>query len=149
MEFWSDLQYQSWPNVVAYYDPHFRAYVGTTNLVGAKKLSASSFPRLKPQIVRVSTSRGETTVYYTLRLEDGSKELASSTWRQEGGNWQIIYESRLDAELSQLAQNQVMAKSGSTPSASSHPTPAAVRAGNAAAQVQAHFLQDELKTTPP
>jgi len=149
LEFWSNLQFQSWPNVVANYDPHFRAYVGTTSLIGAKKLSASSFPRLKPQIVRVSTSRGETTVYYTLRLEDGSRELASTTWRQEGGNWQMIYDSRLDAELNQLAQDQVMAKSGSTTPTSARPTPAAVKAGNAAAQVQAHFLQDELRTTPP
>ena len=114
-------------------------------MIAAKKINTTSFPLLKPTIVKVNTSRGDTTVYYTLRLQDGTKELASMAWRREGGNWQIIYDSRLDAELAQLAQDQVLAKDGSLTTTPARLPPAAVRAGDAAAQVQAHFLQEALQ----
>lgn len=147
--YWSSLQFQSWAEVAAYYDPRFRAFVGTSKVIAAKKINTTSFPLLKPTIVKVNTSRGDTTVYYTLRLQDGTKELASMAWRREGGNWQIIYDSRLDAELAQLAQDQVLAKDGSLTTTPARLPPAAVRAGDAAAQVQAHFLQEVLKTREP
>jgi hypothetical protein len=151
LRYWSALQYQSWAEVAAYYEPRFRAFMGTASVIGAKKQNTSTFPLLKPTIVGLSKNRGETTIRYTLVFADGTKEQASMTWRRERSNWQIIYDSKLDAELRQLAQNRVeIQKNGSLPTdASTPPSPAATRAANAAAQRQAVFLQQELKAGRP
>jgi hypothetical protein len=151
LEYWSDLQFRSWADVAAYYDPRFRDFVGTVSLIGAKKLNGSTYPLLKPEIARVNADGDETTVYYTLRLADGSKELDSITWRKDSANWQIIYDSRLDEELAQLAQNKAeIDRGGQLPTDPNQPPSAqAVRAGNAAAQLQARFLQEKLKTSNP
>jgi hypothetical protein len=148
LNFWSDLQFQSWADAVAYYDPGFRDFVGTAAVIGAKKLNGSNYPLLKPEIARVGNGRGETTVYYTLRLADGSKELASVTWRKEGGNWQIVYDSRLNSELAQLEQDRVeIEKNGSLPTDPNQPpSPAAARAANGASELQARFRQQDLRS---
>lgn len=148
-EYWSNLQYQSWAEVASYYDPRLRDYIGTSKVIGAKKLGASSYPLMKPKVVRVSSGRGTTTVYYTVVLPEGTKELGSITWRKEGGNWDIIYDSRLDAELSQAALTLAEAKSGSTPTEATPASPEAVRAGKEAEQLQARFLQEELHVNRP
>jgi|SRR5665811_1147608 len=150
-KYWSSLQFRSWAEAAAYYDPSFRDFMGTATLIGAKKLNGSTYPLLKPTVARVGSQGDETTVYYTLRLADGSKELNSMTWRKEGGNWQVIYDSRLDAELAQLAQNRVeIDKSGSLPTdASQAPSPQAAKAGLDASQFQARFREQELETGQP
>ncbi len=151
LEYWSALQFQSWGDAAAYFDPTFRDFVGTTSIIAAKKLDASVFPLTKPQIVRVKRGDTETTIYYSLRRTDGTNELASISWRRVGGNWLIVYDSRLDPELNQLARDQVeLEKNGATASDPSQPPPpAAVRAGERAAQTQARFLQQELHTEKP
>ena len=148
-EYWSNLQYQSWADVAAYYDPRFRDYIGTSKVIGAKKLGASSYPLLKPKVVRVSSAHGTTTIYYTLVLPEGTKELGSITWRKDGGNWEIIYDSRLDAELSQAASALAEAKTGSIPTEATPASPEALRAGKEAEQLQAQFLQEELHVNRP
>ena len=128
LNFWSDLQFCSWADAAAYYSPAFRNFVGTAKIIGGKKLNSSSYPLLKPEIVRVTHSPGETTVYYTLRLQDGTKEQDSVTWRHEGGNWQIVYDSRLDAEMAQLEQNRVeIEKNGVLPTDGPSPPPLRLR----------------------
>ena len=151
LQYWSALQYQSWAEVAAYYDPAFRDFLGTVPVISAKKQNTSTFPLLKPRIVGLTKSDGDTTVRYTLIFADGTKEQASMTWRQNRGNWQIIYDSRLDAELGQLAQNGAeIKKNGSVPTDASAPlSPAATRAAHAAAQRQAAFLQQELNGGRP
>jgi hypothetical protein len=150
-EYWSDLQYRSWANVARYYDRSFRDFVGTATLIGAKKLNGSSYPLLQPTIERVRANDGVTTIYYTLRLEDGTNELDSISWKRDDGAWQIIYDSRLDSELSQLASNRVELEAhGSLPTGvSAQPSPQAAKAGEAAAQSQARFLQQELSISAP
>ncbi len=147
LNFWSDLQFRAWPDAAAYFDPRFRRFVGTASVIGAKRLNATSYPLLKPTIVRIHTANGETTVYYTLRLSNGTKELDSITWHKVGGNWQIVYDSRLDGELEQLVEQRVeIEKKGSLPrNPNQAPSPAAARAGNEASQVQARFSQQRLK----
>jgi hypothetical protein len=150
LNYWSDLQYRSWADAAAYYDPRFRNFVGTASVIGAKKGAASVFPLVKPQIERVNSAGGNTTVYYTLVLPEGTKELDSITWVKKGGNWQIIYDSRLDSELGQLATNQAeVKKTGSVPTGAGPASPEAVRAGKAAESEQARFLQEQLKTSAP
>ena len=145
-EYWSALQFRSWADVAAYYDPGFRDFVGTASLIAAKKLEASSYAVLKPSVVRVKRTPGEATVYYTLRLADGTKELDSITWREDDGNWQIVYDSRLDAELSQSAQNKVeIETSGVLATDPSEVPKEALLAGNAASRLQARFLQQDLE----
>ncbi len=147
LRYWSALQYQSWAEVAAYYEPRFRAFMGTASIISAKKQNTSTFPLLKPAIVGLSKNLGDTTIRYSLIFAEGTKEQASMTWRRERGNWQIIYDSRLDAELGQLAQNRVeIQKNGTVPTdASTPPSAAATRAASAAAQRQAVFLQKELR----
>jgi len=146
LSFWSDLQYRSWADAAAFYAPAFRQFVGTAKIIGAKKLSSSTYPLLKPEIERIGEGSRETTVYYTLRLPEGTKELNSITWKREGGNWQIIYDSRLDNDLDQLMQNQVeIKKKGSLPADPQHVSPAAAKAGNEGSELQAQFRQQELK----
>lgn len=151
LEFWSNLQFRSWADVAAYYDPSFRDFVGTANVISAKKAGAASYTVLKPAIVRTSSGQGVTTVYYEVTLEDGTKELASTTWRKVGGNWQIVYDSRMDAELAQVAQEkaQLAEADASNPSAEQPLSKKATRAGKAAAQIQARFLQQELQLNRP
>lgn len=151
LEFWSNLQFHSWADVVAYYDPQLRDFIGAAKIIEAKKVNGPSYPLLKPEIVRISTDQGVATVYYTVRLEDGSRELASASWRKVGGNWQIVYDSRMDAELAQLAQEKVQLEEAGKgqPEADEPLSREAVRAGKAAAQLQAHFLQQELQLEKP
>jgi hypothetical protein len=145
LEYWSDLQYQSWAEVAAYYDPAFRKSVGTAAIIGGKKINGSSYPQLKPAIVKVRDKSDFTTINYSLVFIDGSKELASVTWRRDGGSWQLVYDSRLDAELKQFAENQVeLEQNGALPTEASAASPAAVRAGAIAAQAQARFVQQAL-----
>ncbi len=150
LSYWSALQFQTWADVAAYYDPRFRAYLGTAQVISAKKQNSSTFPMLKPEIVSVTTHGGETAIHYALRFPEGSKEQASISWQKEGGNWQIVYDSRLDAELSQLAQNRVeIRKNRALPTDPSKRSSAAVRAGNVASQIQARFLQQDLHNSHP
>lgn len=150
LEFWSNLQFHSWADVAAYYDSDFRDFVGTARLIEAKKAGASVYPTLHPEMIRSSASRGITTVYYSLRLEDGSREPASTSWLREDGNWQMIYDSRLDAELAQIAQERVQFGGDSASAESSEPLSAeALRAGKVAANTQARFLEQELEVEAP
>jgi hypothetical protein len=84
-------------------------------------------------------------------MQDGTKELASTTWREVDGNWQLIYDSRLDGELNQFARNKVsIEETGALPTDSSvTPSTRATRNGNKAAGLQAEFLEGELKTEAP
>jgi hypothetical protein len=150
-EYWSDMQYRSWANVASYYDPRFRDFVGTASIIGAKKLNGSSYPVLRPELVRVRPSREATTVYYTLRLEDGTKELDSTSWRRDDGAWQIVYDSRLDSELDQLATNRVeLEETGAVATDASQPISSkAAKSGITASQLQARFLEQELKISAP
>ena len=151
MSFWSDLQFQSWAEVARYYDPELRERIGTADLIAAKKLNGSTYQTLKPVVVRVKRGDQDTTVYYSLLLADGAKELASTTWRKNEGNWQLIYDSRLDAELNQLAQNRVtIDENGSLPTdPSQEPSAKALRAGTEASQLQAKFLSKLLNEQKP
>lgn len=150
LDYWSSLQFRSWADAAAYYHPRFRDFVGTASVIGAKKLNSSIYPLVKPEIVRIESAGGDATISYTLALPEGIKELDSITWRKSGGSWQIIYDSRLDAELGQLATSQAEVKdSGTLPSGSTPLSPEAVRAGNVAEEKQARFLQEELKTKSP
>lgn len=147
LEYWSDLQYQSWAEVAAYYEPDFRQAVGTAAIIGGKKVNAPSYPQLKPEIVRVRDRGGFATINYSLRFIDGSKELASVTWRKLDGSWQIVYDSRLDAELKQYAENRVEVEEyGVLPTDPADASPAARRAGEAAARRQAQFAEQALGT---
>jgi hypothetical protein len=119
-------------------------------VIGAKKLNASTYPVVTPEITRVRDGGGEATVYYTLGLPDGTKELDSVNWRKDGGSWQILYDSRLDSELGQFAQTRAEVETnGSLPTdASAPPSAAALRAAKAAEGAQARFQQEELKRSP-
>jgi hypothetical protein len=142
LEYWSSLQYQAWAEAASYYDPSFRDSVGTAAIIGAKKVNAPSYPNLKPSIVGVTRKGDLTTIRYTLWLSDGTKERASVTWRKVGGSWQIVFDSRLDAELSQFVENRVeIDQNGVLPTSLDQISPDAMRAGNAAAQRQALFFQ--------
>lgn len=148
VEYWSDLQYQSWAEVASYYDPAFREFVGTAAIIGGKKVNGSNYQQLKPAIVKVRSDDDFTTINYTLQFLDGSKELASVTWRKLGGSWQLVYDSRLDTELKQFAENRVeIEQNGTLPAGPEDVSPDATRAGEAAAQAQARFLQQELETS--
>jgi hypothetical protein len=150
LSFWSNLQYRSWADAAAYYDPSFRNFIGTASIIGAKKYNFSAYPVTKPEITRVNRSPDRATIYYTLVLAEGTKELDSITWRKQDGNWQIIYDSRLDSELGQVAASQAeVEKTGSPPTSASAESPEAVRAGKEAEQRQAQFLQQELNEKAP
>ena len=151
LNYWSDLQFQSWADVAAYYDPALRKFIGTPVLIGAKRLNASVYVLVKPEITRMKEEDDTTTIYFSVRLPDGTQELASTTWRKIQGNWEIVYDSRLDAELNQFARNRAeVQKNGSIATDSSQPPdPAVVQAGERAAQMQARFLELELHAEKP
>ncbi len=151
LEFWSDLQYQAWADAAAFYSPRFRDFIGTGRLIGAKKVDASIFPLTKPEIVRISQDGSDTTISYSLILPDGSRELGSTTWRRIDGNWQMIYDSRLDAQLNQFARNQVeIEENGAISVDPTHvPSPEVSRAGTEASHLQAEFLEQELDGEAP
>lgn len=143
LEYWSALQFQAWSEAVSYYDPSFRRSIGTASIIAAKKLNAPSYPLLKPAIATVTSYQGVTTVKYSIWSSTGSKELASVSWRKTGGNWQIVYDSRLDAELSQAAMNRVeMKRVGALPADAGEISPEAGRAGDKAALDQARYVEE-------
>lgn len=145
LEYWSDLQYQSWAEVAAYYEPALRDSVGTAAIIGGKKVNGSSYPQLKPAIVKVRDNGDFTTINYSLVFIDGTKELSSVTWRKDDGSWQLVYDSRLDAELKQYAENRIeLEQNGTLPTDAADASPEAIRAGAAAAQAQARFIQQAL-----
>lgn len=145
LEYWSDLQYQSWAEAAAYYEPDFRDAVGTAAIIGGKRVNAPSYPQLKPEIARVREREDFTTINYSLRFIDGSRELASVTWRKLDGSWQLVYDSRLDAELKQAAENRVeVEENGVLPTDPANVSPAARQAGEAAARKQAQFAEQAL-----
>lgn len=145
LEFWSALQYQAWAEAASFYATPHRDSVGVAAIISAKKLNAPSYPRLKPAIKGISSRDGLTTIKYSLRLEDGTTELSSIAWRNEEGNWEIVYDSRLDAELAQAVQNKVeLARSGVLPTDLDEVSPAAKRASERAAQRQARFVEKGL-----
>ena len=136
--------------MVAYYDRAFRDSIGTAAIIGAKKINGSNYQQLKPAIVRVRTRNDLATIFYTLQFLDGSRELASVTWQKPEGSWQLIYDSRLDTELSQFAENRVeIEENGALPAGPEDLSPAATRAGAAADQAQARFLEQDLEVSPP
>jgi hypothetical protein len=147
LEYWSNLQFNSWADVAAYYDPGLRNFVGTSRLIAAKKTGASVYPYLRPKIKETKTEDGLTTIHYTLSMEDGTTELASTSWRKEDGNWQLVYDSRLDGELSAVAEERIaLAESGGESLATELPPSAkALQAGKAASRLQSEFLEKELK----
>lgn len=150
-DYWSNLQYRSWADAAAYYDPQVRDFVGTAAIIGAKKLNSSAYPLLRPEIVRVASREGKTTINYTLLTPEGIKELDSITWRERGENWQIVYDSRLDAELGQdAARLAEIEETGAAETGGSAPrSPEAVRASEAAERLQARYLQQELDASTP
>jgi hypothetical protein len=142
LEYWSALQFQAWTEAASYFDPSFRSFVGTAKIISAKKLNGANYPNLKPTVVTLTSHSDLITLRYYVRVTDGTKELASATWRKVGGNWQIVYESRLDAELNQFGVNDVeMKRTGQLPAEVSEISPAAARAGYEASELQAEFGQ--------
>jgi hypothetical protein len=150
LEYWSSLQYRSWSSAAAYYDPRFRDSVGTASVIGAKKLNSSVYPLTKPEITRVKDENNDATIFYTLSLPEGTKELDSISWRNHDGNWQIVFDSRLDAELGQFATNKVeVEENGTLPTGATPASPNALRAGKEAERLQADFVQKELSGSAP
>ena len=145
LEFWSALQFQAWAEAASYYDPSFRTMVGTATIIGGKKLNAPSYPELKPSSIEITSRGGITTVNYSLWLADGTKELASTSWHKVDGVWQIVYDSRLDAEISQAAINRVeIDLNGTLPTELDDISAQAARAGARAARAQARFVEKQL-----
>jgi hypothetical protein len=150
LEYWSALQFQAWTEAASYFDPAFRRFVGTASIIDAKRINAPSYPDLKPTAVSITSHRGLTTIRYDVWLSEGTKELASVTWRKVGGNWQIFFESRLDAELNQLGTNEVeIRRHGVLPTEASQISPAAARAGYKLSRLQAQFAERELDLEAP
>jgi hypothetical protein len=151
LEYWSDLQYNSWADVAGYYDPALRKFIGTAELIQAKKTGSSVYPYLQPDVKSTKTEDGLTTIYYTLTMEDGTTELASTSWRKEGGNWQLVFDSRLDGELAAVAQERVALNedTGEGLATELPPSAKALRAGKAAARLQAEFLAAEIGKEKP
>ncbi|MBS1860579.1 MAG: hypothetical protein JSS68_02595 [Actinobacteria bacterium] len=147
LSFWSDLQYQSWAEAATYYSPGLREFVGTAKIVGAKKVDASTFPLVKPVIAGTTDDGDTTTIRYSIVLPEGTTELGSTSWRKEGGNWEMTYDSRLDPELNQFARNQVeIEENGAVSSdASQPPSAAAAQAGVEASHLQAESLEEALR----
>jgi hypothetical protein len=149
LEYWSNLQFNAWADVAAYYDPGLRNFVGTSSLIAAKKTGSSVYPYLRPTIKETKTEDGLTTLYYTLSMEDGTTELASTSWRKVGSNWQLVYDSRLDGELSAVAEERIaLAESGESLATELPPSAKALQAGKAASLLQSEFLEKELKAKP-
>jgi hypothetical protein len=150
LEYWSALQFQAWTEAVSYFDPSFRRFVGSAAIVSAKKLNGATYPNLKPKIVGITSHGGLTTLRYYVWLPEGAKELAAATWRKVGGNWQMIDESRLNAELNQFGVNEVEIKrTGTLPTDVSEISPAAAQAGYELSQRPAQFIGQQLDREGP
>jgi hypothetical protein len=146
LEFWGALQFQSWAEMVAYYSPAFRESVGSSAIIAGKKVNASAYPLLKPKIVNVKSKNGLETIKYTVQFIDGSQELASISWRKRLGNWEIVFDSRLEPELTQAAENEAeLETSGALPTDLSAISPEAAKAGGKAGHAQPDAIEAELE----
>jgi hypothetical protein len=145
LEYWSALQFQAWPEAASYFAPGFRKLIGSAAIIGAKRLNGANYPNLKPKIVGITSHDDLTTLRYYVWLSEGTKELGAATWRKVGGNWQMIDESRLNAELNQFGVNEVEIKrTGVLPTDVSEISPEAAQAGYELSQRQAEYAAQQL-----
>jgi hypothetical protein len=136
LDYWSSLQFHAWPQAISFLDPRLRDLLGTERLSRALEAGAGAFQATAPQIVSVQTRGRITTIQYRLRAEGGDR-LESSSWRREGGDWAIVFDSGLNPVLRVYAQTSIDGNSAAKPSKR------AARAAQAVGGLQARFLASQ------
>jgi hypothetical protein len=130
LSMWSDLQWQSWPSALSYYQPGLVHYIGTSAMLDAFEFDGALFRTSKPKIDGESQF-GATRV--TIRYVLSSATPAASapvpnsiTWSQIGGQWEVAYYPELDGILASWAQTQAQQQIDPT---AVTPSPGALAAG--------------------
>jgi hypothetical protein len=137
LDYWSSLQFHAWPQAIGFLDPGLRNAIGIVRLTQALESAAGSFQATAPQIVSVQKRGRLTTIQYRLRQGEGGNRLESSSWRREGGEWAIVFDSGLNPLLRTYVQTSIDAPNAAKPSAR------ATRAARAVGELQAKFLASQ------
>lgn len=133
LEYWSALQFQSWPAAVSFFDPEIRNDLGVARVAEALRSQAPYFRSTKPAIVAVTKSRdGETVVRYLANDRSGNAVTRAVAWHRLRGEWAILFDSFLPEALQSGALAKEQARidpTARTPSAN------AIAAGRRAAEL--------------
>jgi hypothetical protein len=138
LRYWSALQYSAWTVAIGHYDPRFVRLVGLPRFIDAMRAQASYFRTAKPKLGRTQRDERQAVVRYSIRGFDGRPMSTSTTWKQTGEKWQVLYDPQLDVILQSYAQNEAQARID--PNARTH-SKEALEAGRRAAQLQSRFLE--------
>lgn len=134
---WSNLQWESWPDALSYYQPGLIRQIGAVQLLQAWKFNAAMYRTSKPHIESVTPDAGQVTIRYLLSKSNAAPVPSTITWERVNGKWTVYYDSSLDSALRAWAQAEAQQKiSPGTTKLS----PRAVAAGIRAGEIQDRYL---------
>lgn len=139
LNMWSELQWQSWTEAIAHYQPGLVRAIGAARMLQALAFEASLYRTSKPVLHGQTRRHGLVTIRYTLA---GAKALvvpSSITWQREAGHWVVYYDPSLDNILRSWAQAQ---QTSSAPGASA--SAQVLAAGVKATELQSRYLSRRL-----
>lgn len=142
LDYWSALQYQSWDTAVLAYSPELADAVDRATLASALQAQTSYYLSFKPKVSEEVRRDGDVVVRYIGRDADAEPKPTSITWRRVDGEYRISYDPFLNGALKAHVQDRVQDEID--PSAEA-PADRALRAGEAAAKIQATYLDRTLR----
>jgi len=138
LEYWNAISFEDWATAVRYLDVSVRKQLKPGYLVDALRTQGKEGMPVKPLIRTIIQRRGNTSIRYYVRTDQGQLRPTSSTWRQrKDGRWFLVYSAALDESYGSAVQLSVQNEiDPESPTASA----AAVKAGRRATRAQAQTL---------
>lgn len=146
LEWWSQLQFRSWPDAIAQLDTGLRETIGSTVLIDGFEPNSAWYPTVQPRVLMRKKSRGGVSLRYAVSAPDGEQVLIENAVLVDTpGGWRIVYDSTLDSAVRAGLQERIRIEEDPTLGA---PPPRAVRASQALNREIKAFLIRRLGAKP-
>lgn len=100
LNWWSDLQFRSWPDAIARLDPGLKDTIGSTTLIDGFEPNSAWYPTAQPRVLMRKKSRGTVTLRYAVAAPDGEQVLTENAVMVDSpAGWRIVYDSTLDSAV--------------------------------------------------
>lgn len=138
LEYWNAISFEDWATAVRYLDVSVRKELKPGYLVDALRTQGKEGMPVKPLIRTIIQRRGNTSIRYYVRTDQGQLRPTSSTWRRrKDGRWFLVYSAALDESYGSAVQLSVQNETDpESPTASAQ----AIKAGRRATRAQARTL---------
>lgn len=139
-EYWSQAQFQAWPQVLLAYSPGLTAALGgDAKVEEVLKSQADYFGTAAPRLRKTDEARpGLVSVQYSVTNSEGDTARRSMLWVRQGDEWRIAFDPFLDGALN--SYEQALAQEKIDPLAD-EPSPSAVLAGRRASRLQSVWVE--------